>query len=242
MKNSGRKMSKTGVVKNPLSVIAIFAGFTEMSGAGILPFITPENQSLYIWFLMAFPFTLITCFFATLNWNHNALYAPSDYTSDASFLAGVRGARSARPDVTHLKETLNTDIDSALDLELSHSEKDPDERERIANAIKSTIKKSSFITVDARPLTGREQDIFELPYIAFPSVNNLTDEVFFLIENYVRPFDYGHSWVLKKSKTGEIVKNSRMITGTPRGTPCPDMRTLKEVGIEPGMTLLVTIP
>ncbi|WP_449122278.1 hypothetical protein [Pseudomonas viridiflava] len=235
-------MNITGIVKNPLSVIAIFAGATEMSGAAILPFITSENQSLYIWFLMAFPFALVVFFFATLNWNHSALYAPSDYTSDAAFLEGVRGKKSPRPEIAHLKETLNNDIEAALNTEFSQSEKDPNERERIAGAIKASIKKSSFITIDARPLTGREQDVFELPYIAFPSLNNLTDEIFFLIENHVRPFEYGHTWVLKKARTGETIKNSRMITGTAKGTPCPDMRNLKEVGIEPGMTLIVTMP
>lgn len=52
-------MEKIGVVKNPLSVIAIFAGIAEISGTAILPFISSENQSAYIWFLMSFPFALI---------------------------------------------------------------------------------------------------------------------------------------------------------------------------------------
>jgi len=235
-------MNKAGVVKNPLSVIAIFAGIAEISGTGVLPFITPENQSLYIWFLMSFPFTLILLFFATLNWNHKALYAPSDYNSDASFLEGTRGSRSPRPEVSHLEETIDHDIEAALSSALPKNEKDPNERERIANAIKSSIKKSSFITIDARPLTGGDSSIFELPFVAFPSLNNLTDEVYFLIDNYVKPFEYGHSWVLKKAENHETIKNSRMITGTEIGIPCPDMRSLKEVGIEPGMTLLVTRP
>ncbi|WP_024692652.1 hypothetical protein [Pseudomonas syringae] len=235
-------MSKSGVVKNPLSVIAIFAGITEVSGAGILPFITPENQNLYIWFLMVFPFLLVALFFATLNWNHKALYAPSDYTSDASFLEGVRGAKSSRPEVSHLEELIEKDIDDALSLELPKNDNDPNERARIAEAIKSSIKKSSFITIDARPLTGNDSDVFELPYIAFPSINSLTDEVFFLIDNHVKPFEYGYSWVIRKSRSGEVIKNARMITGADRGTPCPDTRSLKELGIEPGMTLLVTLP
>ena len=52
-------MNNIGMVKNPLSVIAIFAGVAEISGAGVLPFISPENQELYIWFLILFPFSLI---------------------------------------------------------------------------------------------------------------------------------------------------------------------------------------
>jgi len=61
-------MNKTGIVKNPLSVIAIFAGVAEISGTSVLPFISEENQRLYIWFLMSFPFTLVLLFFSTVGW------------------------------------------------------------------------------------------------------------------------------------------------------------------------------
>jgi len=60
-------MNKTGIVKNPLSVIAIFAGVAEISGTSVLPFISEENQRLYIWFLMSFPFTLVLLFFSTVD-------------------------------------------------------------------------------------------------------------------------------------------------------------------------------
>lgn len=235
-------MNNTGVVRNPLSVIAIFAGIAEISGTGILPFISPENQSLYIWFLITFPFALVMFFFATLNWNHKALYAPSDYNSDESFLEGIRAHKTARPEVSSLEETIENNIEAALNSTLPENGRDPSERARVADAIKNSIKRSSFITVDARKLTGNAQSVFELPFVAFPSVNNLTDEIYFLIDDYVNPFEYGHSWVLRKSESGEIIKNARMITGTEKGVPCPDMRSLKEVGIEPGMSLLVTRP
>lgn len=207
-----------------------------------MPFISPENQNSYIWFLMIFPFALVIFFFATLNWNHKVLYAPSDYNSDESFLESIRVPRGARPEVSGLEETLDNDIEAALNSALPDNEKDPSERSRLADAIKNSIKRSSFITIDARTLTGNDQSVFELPFVAFPSLNNLTDEIYFLIDSYVDPFEYGHSWVLRKSENGEVIKNARMITGTERGVPCPDTRSLKEVGIEPGMSLLVTRP
>lgn len=235
-------MEKIGVVKNPLSVIAIFAGIAEISGTAILPFISSENQSTYIWFLMSFPFALIIFFFATLNWNHKALYAPSDYNSDESFLESIRASAAARPEVSALEGTIENSIDAALKSVLSENERDPSERSRVADAIKKSIKNSSFITIDARRITGNEQSIFELPFVAFPSLNSLTDEVYFLIDEFVEPFEYGYSWVLRKPDNEEIIKNARMITGTERGIPCPDTRSLTEVGIEPGMSLLVTRP
>lgn len=235
-------MNKTGVVKNPLSVIAIFAGIAEISGASVLPFISPEKQWLYIWFLMTFPFALVFLFFATLNLNHKVLYAPSDYSSDESFLEGIRVSRAARPEVSSLEETIEHNIESALSSALSKNEKDPNEKERVADAIKASIKKSSFITIDARPLTGNNRHIFELPFVAFPSLNNLTDEIYFLIDKYVKPFEYGYSWVLRRSEDEQVIKNARMITRAEKGIPCPDTRSLREVGIEPGMSLKVTPP
>ncbi|WP_407559676.1 hypothetical protein [Vibrio parahaemolyticus] len=73
-------------VKNPLTVIAMFAGIAEISGTIVLPFIDVANQAIYIWFLMLFPVILISLFFITLNFNHRVLYAPSDYKNESHFL------------------------------------------------------------------------------------------------------------------------------------------------------------
>lgn len=72
-------------IKNPLTVIAIFAGLAEVSGTAILPLIAPEIQKTYAWFLMAFPIILVTLFFITLWVKHHVLYAPTDFRSDESF-------------------------------------------------------------------------------------------------------------------------------------------------------------
>uniref|UniRef100_A0A486XJL6 Uncharacterized protein n=1 Tax=Rheinheimera sp. BAL341 TaxID=1708203 RepID=A0A486XJL6_9GAMM len=74
-------------IKNPLTVIAIFAGIAEVSGSAVLPFISEANQQTYIWFLMLFPFALITLFFMVLNWNHKVLYAPSDFEDEDHFVS-----------------------------------------------------------------------------------------------------------------------------------------------------------
>ncbi|HEY8899698.1 MAG TPA: hypothetical protein VIM61_04750 [Chthoniobacterales bacterium] len=73
-------------VSNPLTIIAIFAGITEISGTLILPFVAAANQATYIWFLIFFPTLLVICFFLTLNLNHKVLYSPSDFREDESFL------------------------------------------------------------------------------------------------------------------------------------------------------------
>ncbi|MBZ7924357.1 hypothetical protein LAC81_26890 [Ensifer adhaerens] len=78
-------IEKIGHIKNPLTVIAAFAGFAEVSGTVILPFLEKDIQYTYVWFLMLFPTALVGIFFTTLALNHVVLYAPSDYSDPNSF-------------------------------------------------------------------------------------------------------------------------------------------------------------
>jgi hypothetical protein len=88
MKEGGRQTMIENIkgVRNPLTIIAIFAGLAEISGTGILPFIAEANQSTYIWFLMIFPVVLVVLFFLTLNFNPKVLYSPSDFRDEANYM------------------------------------------------------------------------------------------------------------------------------------------------------------
>jgi hypothetical protein len=88
-------IEKIGPIKNPLTIIAIFAAIAEISGTVVLPFITSTNQAIYVWFLMIFPIMLIVLFFITLNFNHKVLYAPSDYQNEDNFLKSLPRATLA---------------------------------------------------------------------------------------------------------------------------------------------------
>ncbi|XNO43279.1 hypothetical protein ACL2DZ_23490 [Sinorhizobium meliloti] len=72
-------------IRNPLTVIAVFAGLAEVSGTLVLPFLSPDTQKIYVDFLMFFPILLVVLFFAVLYWKHHVLYAPSDYRTDETF-------------------------------------------------------------------------------------------------------------------------------------------------------------
>lgn len=78
-------VTKFGKVSNPLTIIAIFAGISEISGTVVLPLIEKENQFYFMWFVIFFPLVLILMFFITLWTNHMVLYAPSDFQSDLGF-------------------------------------------------------------------------------------------------------------------------------------------------------------
>lgn len=75
-----------GHIKNPLTVIAIFAGIAEAGGAFVLPNLDKDIQGIFVWFLMLFPSLLIVLFFGVLYKKYHVLYAPSDYKSDKSFI------------------------------------------------------------------------------------------------------------------------------------------------------------
>ena len=79
-------MAISATIKNPLTIIAIFAGIVEVGSTTVLPFLEPEVQSIYVWFLMIFPTLLVGAFFVTLNRNHKVLYAPSDFQDDSAFV------------------------------------------------------------------------------------------------------------------------------------------------------------
>lgn len=82
-------IAKSGV-RNPLTVIAMFAGLAEISGTVVLPLLTKNVQETFIWFLMTFPGLLVLLFFVTLWKKPNSLYSPSDYQNDSSFLESIR--------------------------------------------------------------------------------------------------------------------------------------------------------
>lgn len=91
-------LERIGHIKNPLTVIAMFAAIAEVSGAGVLPFITSQNQAVYVWFLMMFPVLLVILFFITLNFNHKALYAPSDWKDESNFFRKFTRATAEEKD------------------------------------------------------------------------------------------------------------------------------------------------
>jgi len=108
--------NKLSTVKNPLTVIAIFAGTAEISGTAILPLLETQSQQIYIWFLMLFPLILIVFFFITLNWNHKVLYAPSDFSDENHFI-DILKKPSIQEAITGIE----------IDLQDSEYEKEPTE-------------------------------------------------------------------------------------------------------------------
>lgn len=126
-------VENVGQIKNPLTIIAIFAAIAEISGTVVLPFIATENQAIYVWFLIIFPILLIAFFFLTLNFNHKVLYAPSDYKNEDNFLHSLPRATYAEKVLkieAELAEAENAPVlqkqpDPAPMAPISHQEVEP---------------------------------------------------------------------------------------------------------------------
>lgn len=75
--------------KNPITLIAIFAGIAEIAMTVTLLKLPDEQMSTFIWFVMVFPILLVSAFFYVLLKKPESLYAPSDYKNDSAFLKSL---------------------------------------------------------------------------------------------------------------------------------------------------------
>lgn len=82
-------------VRNPLTLIAIFAGLSETAATAVLPLLTGTVQLVFVWYVMLFPTLLVILFFRTLNRNHRVLYAPSDYRDERLFVEQIQSDYAA---------------------------------------------------------------------------------------------------------------------------------------------------
>lgn len=238
------------LAKNPLGIIALFIvliyGFAS-TVVGASDKLQHDERFPIIWFLVIFPIIVLGVFGWLVSQHHEKLYAPRDFKTDESFLKGLARVKEGRPALRELDKQIEEKVRDVLaSEELTNNVPNKAELEMLllgaADKITKGIRNSSFITIDARKLTTSEKDVFELPAGAFSNFGEFTDEVYVLIQNFVRPYEYGYSWILRNSNNGSVFKNARMITKTAAGVPLPDERSLIEVGISAGMILEVAQP
>lgn len=238
------------LARNPLGIIALFIvliyGFASLV-VGASDKLQPNERYPIVWFLVTFPVIVLGTFAWLVSRHYEKLYAPKDYSTDEAFLRGIERSREGRPALHELEKQIEFKVREVLtsDEMTSNTHSSGELKEKLliaADKITREIRNSSFITIDARKLTKSGEAIFELPVGAISTFGELGDEIYFLIQKYVRPFEYGYTWALKDPNTNEIIKNARMITKSPPGVPLKDTRSLEEVGIKAGMTLEIIQP
>ncbi|MCI5145664.1 MAG: hypothetical protein D3923_09060 [Candidatus Electrothrix sp. AR3] len=100
-------IEKVGTIKNPLTIIAIFAAIAEGAGFYVLSSLEPEIQKTFILFVMWFPILLVSLFFITLNFNSKVLYAPSDFKDETNFISLVKKVDQVASDVGKLSKRVS---------------------------------------------------------------------------------------------------------------------------------------
>jgi hypothetical protein len=188
-----------------------------------------------------FPVFVLATFGWLVSKHHEKLFGPGDYKSDAGFLTAAKARIRHTEELRSQQSELKLKVREALTSKVDKDSNQKPTAELVERVI-SEIDKATTITVDARTFLADSSAIFVLPIAAFESIDALTNEIYFRINQKVGAYEYGYSWQLRNMNTGEILKTSRVITRTPPGTPVLDNRTLQEVNIAPGAMLIVELP
>lgn len=204
-------IDKISTVRNPLTIIAIFAGIAEVSGTGILPFIDASNQQIFIYFLIGFPVLLLILFFLTLNFNNSVLYAPSDFTNEENYMKVARyNSAESRMEEIKLSSTeqikmMSEDI-KTLRTELSVYKKMSysENRTSVKNAEMVRLEKASFLC-EVSHLYRSEEFVDKLVEMGYRA--EIYEDIF---EDNDRTYtdnkNHAAIW-LGKDVSAEIVKN-----------------------------------
>lgn len=88
------KTNISNSVKNPLAVVAIFAGISEVAMSITLIQLPEDCQKIFIWFVMLFPALLVVIFFFILYTKPAVLFSPSDYKEDETYISSIRRANN----------------------------------------------------------------------------------------------------------------------------------------------------
>ncbi len=159
-------------VDNPLTIIAIFSGITEVAAAAALPFLRDSAQTVFVWFLLLFPFALVAAFFATLNFNPRVLYAPGDYKDERHFLAAMSLSLD-RPQVT-----VTSPEDTPIPIEESTSKKSSKSQMSTLDGL--TEAELEKVNAMFKVFTEKARDLFESQLITGYSFGYQGDALFLL--------------------------------------------------------------
>jgi hypothetical protein len=235
-------------VLNPLAIIFVFFSFTEVM-LGYAVFNTSGNVQVALTaFVIAFPTLAASGFFVFLWFRPQHLYAPKDYGSDESYLKSMAEARNDRNGLVRLESEIEKIITAKLTSQefvasvanASNEQVGYVLREAAAD-VSTRIRDQQFLTVTFEQFDPKVPDMI-VPFDAFPTFSDLTDEVYFKLSPKIKPYHYGNQWVLRDSSNGMVLKSARMVANFPPGRPMQDRRSLEELGVRPGSRLIVTRP
>lgn len=237
--------SAKGLARNPLGIIALFIvliyGFAALT-LGINSTLQTEERLPLVWFLVIFPVIVLFTFTWLVSKHHEKLYAPSDYKSDEGFIEGVKARARHAEEIKAQQVELKTKLREILVAPSAENSERTQHVDELVKKLSTEIDRVTTITIDARDFLKNKTAIYSFPTAAFESFGDLMDAVYFELSPTVGAYEYGTSWWLRNQESGEIVRSARMIICASPGKRVPDTRTLSELNIKAGTTLIVERP
>jgi nucleoside 2-deoxyribosyltransferase len=106
----------------------------------------------------------------------------------------------------------------------------------VADRTIETIRTENFLTFNTKPLLGSKGNVWQEPYEQFTTVSGLLDSIWFSFGGEIESMKYGIIWLLRDAHSYNEFKEIGRLWMAKQGKSL-DTRSLKEVGILPGMRL-----
>ncbi|WP_148046297.1 hypothetical protein [Halostreptopolyspora alba] len=224
---------------NPLWIISLFLGLSEVTVGISATQAQGWIQGLLAIFSVLFPTVVATVFFFILWFRPFVLYAPRDYSDQPSVRDFVTTLSSS---TDRSLENAEASIRSALEAVLPEPEDNQEKESKFERAIevaRNELRQRS-IEID---LSGIDPNLahasLALHVTDTTTVSELLNTIYFAISQFVDPFTYGESWILKNANSEfEFTEIGSIKSSTKESGIILDTRPLRDTGIEPGMRLL----
>ena len=162
-------------IKNPLTMVSVFAAISEMSMAYVITGLSDKLQEIFIWFVMGFPTVLVLIFFFILYRKPAVFFSPGDYKKEELYVSsiGIAGVDSSvdlriaklEDTVTSLGDFLEkSKLGVAAQVEYSEIRKSIQKQQNLqSNPLYSFITRDLRVEHDkAQELIAKSNDAWEL--------------------------------------------------------------------------------
>jgi hypothetical protein len=230
---------------NPLWIISLFLGLSEITVGVAATQASGWIQGLLAIFSVGFPICVAGTFFFVLWRRPFVLYAPRDYPRETSVTAFVKAMNLSRANsMKNLDGLVSNAVEATLEKLLPGKLTEHEIHTEIQQAIRVAREKveSSFVLVDISIIKPLAQ--ISVPVFSDTTAREFLDELWVLVmDPIVPPYTYGITWVLEDTITGKLLDT---VDGRPvrvhmdNPDKLPNI-ALTDFGVKPGSTLTVRL-
>ncbi|MET8984514.1 hypothetical protein ABZW49_03600 [Nonomuraea wenchangensis] len=223
---------------NPLWIISLFLGLTELTIGIATTQATGWIQGLFAIFAVVFPTGVAAIFFGILWKRPYVLYAPKDFSNRptvSDFVAAM--SSSTDKSLNSIESIVRDAITSSLSSEIAV----PARQEILEAAIEHAYLelKDQWLEVELWRIHYRLGKIpFRIQATKDLTISELLDDLYAALSDYIEPYTYGESWTLKNYKDNHIYRDMGRQWAQKNLDSDFDYRSIDEVGIQPGVRLI----